>query len=78
MPILGQNDLKKNTANLRETKNNQQKYFFWRGIYMHISCVSYKTKKYNSDYKSFFRHVKYDQLKSVMIYISFFPQKCCE
>lgn len=40
---------------------------------MHISCVSYKTNKYNSDYKSFFRHVKYDQLKSVMIYISFFP-----
>lgn len=60
MPILGQNDLKKLlpiSGKLRTISKN----IFWHGIYMHISCVSYKTSKYNSDYKSFFGHVKYDQ-----------------
>lgn len=78
LKLQGQNDLKKTkTINLRKTKNNQQKYFLVCYICL-LVVFHIKPVKYNSYSNSFFRHVKYAQLKSVIVHISLFSQKSCQ
>lgn len=63
LKLQGQNDLKKTkTINLRKTKNKQQKYFLVCYICL-LVVFHIKPVKYNSYSNSFFRHVKYAQLK---------------
>lgn len=58
---------KKKTTNLR-------KHIF--GIYILTSYILHKTSNYDS--LSFFRYVKYSQLKSVTVHISLFSQLRCK
>lgn len=66
LKLQGQNDLKQKTTNILG-KLRRAKIFSVM-LHMLISLFSHEPNNYNGYYKSFFRHVKHAQIKSVMVH----------
>lgn len=75
LKLQGQNDLKQNLNILGKLRSVK---IFSVMLHMLISCLSHEPNNYNSYYKSFFRHVKHAQIKSVIVHTPLFSQKYCE
>ena len=73
LKLQGQNDLKQKTTNILGKLRSAKILSVM--LHMLISCLSHEPNNYNGYYKSFFRHAKHAQIKSVMVHTSLFSQK---